>query len=143
MKIGEMAIKFGLSIDILRFYNWIGLLKPNRKNGVREYSIEDCNRLEMILILRNLYFTLDEIKKIIQIDSEIDQSILENELDSEKNQLALILNHKYKQLEQKQKTIFLIWCKKINKQTFPKKQSDCHCLGTPEQRSIGSINRTH
>lgn len=45
----------------------------------------------MILILRNLSFTLDEIKKIIQIDSEIDQSILENELDSEKiNQLALI-----------------------------------------------------
>lgn len=84
------------------------MLKPNRKNGVREYSIEDCNRLEMILILRNLSFTLDEIKKIIQIDSEIDQSILENELDSEKNQLALILNHKYKQLEQKQKTIFLI-----------------------------------
>jgi len=67
------------------------LLKSNRKNGVREYSIEDCNRLEMILILRNLSFTLDEIKKIIQIDSEIDQSILENELDSEKiNQLALI-----------------------------------------------------
>jgi len=66
-KIGELAELFGVSTDILRHYDKIGLLKPNRTldNGYRYYTIDQIIELEMILNWRSLDMPLDQIKALM------------------------------------------------------------------------------
>lgn len=65
-KIGELSKLCKLSVKTLRYYDSEGLLVPDRIDkftGYRYYSaskLADCNR---ILALKELGFTLDEIKK--------------------------------------------------------------------------------
>jgi len=106
MKIGDISKSYAVSIDTLRFYDKIGLLVPKRLNGVREYSSQECGKLEIILLLKNLSFTLDEIEEIIQMDTEIDQSLERNEFDQGRaNQLLMILENKFQQFVLKEEEI--------------------------------------
>lgn len=60
---GEFAKKANVTIRTIRFYDKQGILKPSRvgENGYRLYSDEDFGRLQRILSLRYLGFSLDEI----------------------------------------------------------------------------------
>lgn len=63
--IGEMAKLHNTTIKTLRYYDKIGLLKPmevNENNGYRYYSIEQFEQLNIINYLKNLGFSLKEIK---------------------------------------------------------------------------------
>ncbi len=60
---GEFAKKANVTIRTIRFYDRQGILKPSKvgENGYRLYTDEDFGRLQRILSLRYLGFSLDEI----------------------------------------------------------------------------------
>lgn len=60
---GEFAKKANITVRTVRFYDKLGILKPAKvgENGYRLYTDEDFGRLQRILSLRYLGFSLDEI----------------------------------------------------------------------------------
>ena len=66
-KVGEVAKLAGISIRTLRYYDSIDLLKPSRilKNGHRQYDLADVERLQLILGLKLLDFSLVDIKEYL------------------------------------------------------------------------------
>jgi DNA-binding transcriptional MerR regulator len=64
LKIGEIAGFCGIPVKTLRYYNEIGLLKPNYIDSSTKYRFYDqdqLKRLVLILDLRDIGFTLTEI----------------------------------------------------------------------------------
>ena len=63
----EIARLAGISVRALHYYDEIGLLKPSRAgaNGYRQYTQADLVRLQQVLVLRELGFALEEIKRIV------------------------------------------------------------------------------
>ncbi len=71
MKIGELSIKTGLSVDAIRFYEKSGLIKaPSRTNGgYREFGKEAVAAIEFISHCRSLDIPIPEIKKLLKVRS--------------------------------------------------------------------------
>jgi len=64
LEIGEFSRLTGVSYRLLRLYDEIGLLKPfATDSGYRGYGAEQLGRLNRILVLRDLGFSLDEIAR--------------------------------------------------------------------------------
>jgi DNA-binding transcriptional MerR regulator len=66
-RIGEMASEFGVTLRTLRFYEDKGLLNPQRIGVTRLYSRRDRARLKLILLGKRLGFSLEEVKKMIEL----------------------------------------------------------------------------
>lgn len=68
---GAFAKKAGVSIRTVQYYDKIGVLKPAAysESGQRQYNDNDFERLQRILMLKYLGFSLGEIVKLIQTDS--------------------------------------------------------------------------
>ncbi|WP_291632833.1 MerR family transcriptional regulator [Clostridium sp.] len=68
--IGEFAEKAGVTLRTLRYYDKIDLMKPSSYSeaGHRLYSNQDFARLQQILTLKFIGFSLEDIKKIAQSD---------------------------------------------------------------------------
>ena len=67
-KTGEVAKLAGITIRTLRYYDAIDLLKPSRtlSNGHRQYDMDDIEKLQLILGLKLLDFSLEEIKAYLK-----------------------------------------------------------------------------
>lgn len=67
MRVIEVAKKLGTTADTVRFYTRIELLQPkvNPHNRYKEYSQSDIERLKFIVSARQLGFTVDDIKLIL------------------------------------------------------------------------------
>lgn len=67
LQIGELARQTGLTIRTLHHYDAIGLLRPSQHTeaGYRLYTAADVARLQQVLSLRQLGFSLDEIHKCL------------------------------------------------------------------------------
>jgi DNA-binding transcriptional MerR regulator len=63
----QMSDLAGVSARTLHFYDQIDLLKPERQsaNGYRVYTEANLLRLQQILFFKELDFSLEEIKEII------------------------------------------------------------------------------
>ena len=63
-KVGELAKRTGVSVRTLHYYEEIGLLSPSQRTeaGHRLYAAGDVVRLQQIKSLRQLGFTLKEIR---------------------------------------------------------------------------------
>jgi DNA-binding transcriptional MerR regulator len=63
LKVGELARRTGLTVRTLHHYDEIGLLRPSlhTASGHRLYTADDIARLQQILSLRQLGFSLEEI----------------------------------------------------------------------------------
>jgi DNA-binding transcriptional MerR regulator len=63
-KLADLA---GISVRTLHYYDEVGLLKPQSydENRYRKYGEKELLRLQQILFFRELDFSLDEIKEII------------------------------------------------------------------------------
>lgn len=115
MYIGEFSERTGLSVDTLRYYDDIGLLSPNRQDNRRVYTERELKRAKEINLLKNLNFSLNEIKKILDIDQKIDDIVKQGglipEVSSKSGELEEyviglkeLLKEKYQQvLQQEQK----------------------------------------
>src|SRR5438876_3717198 len=64
LKVGELARRTGLTIRALHHYDEIGLLRPSlhTEAGHRLYTAADVARLQQVLSLRQLGFSLEEIR---------------------------------------------------------------------------------
>lgn len=68
-RIGEVARRTGFSVDTLRYYERIGLLRPvNRaQSGVRLYGEAELSRLRFIQRAKAMHFSLDEIARLLEM----------------------------------------------------------------------------
>ena len=66
--VGELAGRTGITVRTLQYYDRIGLLKPGYSEGGRRmYRRDDILKLQQILFLKSLGFSLDEIgEKILK-----------------------------------------------------------------------------
>jgi DNA-binding transcriptional MerR regulator len=78
-KIGEMAKVNRVTIQTLRHYDNIGLLKPSmvdKDTGYRYYHINQCAKLDLINYMKLLGMSLDQIKKLFEKNNP--ELIIEN-----------------------------------------------------------------
>ena len=67
LRIGDMAKEFDVSLRTLRFYEDKGLIQPKREGNVRLYSRRERARLRLILLGRNVGFSLREVKQMMDL----------------------------------------------------------------------------
>ena len=67
--ITELAEEFGVTSRTIRFYEDKGLVNPDREGTTRIYSRKDRGRLKIILRGRRLGFSLQDIKKMLDMYS--------------------------------------------------------------------------
>ena len=68
MKIGEVAIKAGVTNRAIRHYEELNLIKSRRlSNNYREYSKEALDKVKFISRARNLGFSIDECSSFISL----------------------------------------------------------------------------
>jgi len=109
MEIGQFSIKTGLAVDTLRYYDKIGLLVPNKKNGRRYYSEEDLEKAIIIMKFKRLNFTLEEINSLFNLDDEFSDDDKLNEEDIDRvNSCIAMLREKYDDIVKKEQDIVQI-----------------------------------
>lgn len=120
-KTGELAKLAGVTIRTLRYYDSIDILNPSKvlENGHRLYDFNDVERLQLILGLKALDFSLVDIKEYLE-RSEIDlvdilmyqKRLLQRKIDSYKDigqKIDFIVEH-YKEADDNRVTdIFSIY----------------------------------
>jgi len=72
----------GISTRTLRYYDSIGLLKPSRINeaGYRFYTSDQCDRLQQILLSRELGMSIHQIATTLPHDSTMRIDVLQQHL---------------------------------------------------------------
>jgi MerR family transcriptional regulator, thiopeptide resistance regulator len=90
-KVGELAKQTGLTVRALHHYDEIGLLTPSRRSasGYRLYDGDDISRLLQILSLRQLGFSLDEIRDSLAKPDLSLQRVLELHIERLQNGIEL------------------------------------------------------
>ncbi|TLS52154.1 diguanylate cyclase [Paenibacillus antri] len=93
MKIGEFAERNHVTTKLLRHYDEIGLLTPSDKDpvtGYRSYSQEQGHKLNWILVLKSLDFSLIRIKELL--DGPIDRTMFIDQLVCKRIEITSALN---------------------------------------------------
>jgi DNA-binding transcriptional MerR regulator len=103
-KLGNLA---GISTRTLRFYDEIGILKPARINssGYRIYGQKEVDRLQQIMLYREMGVNLDTIKEIINSKAFNETAALKEHLDkllAQKQQLDILIANVEKTIEYKE-----------------------------------------
>lgn len=76
MKIGEIAAFFNVTVKAMRVYEKMGIIKPIKvddKTGYRYYSADQVKLLDALLELRNLGFSLSEIRVLLKSEMQKEQ----------------------------------------------------------------------
>lgn len=76
MQIGELARATSTKVETIRFYEKIGLLsEPGRtSSNYRDYGRPHLARLSFVRRARDLGFTLDQIRELLALSDDRDQS---------------------------------------------------------------------
>ncbi|MBM7633258.1 MerR family transcriptional regulator [Geomicrobium sediminis] len=90
LTIGNLSKKTGVTVRTLGYYDQIGLLAPasRTEGGHRLYDAAQIIRLEQIVSLKYLGFSLDEIKLMIEDGTESIYNSLEKQLQLVREQKA-------------------------------------------------------
>ncbi len=148
-KIGDFSKLTLVTVKTLRYYDEIGLLKPleiDRFSGYRYYSARQLPRLNRLLALKDLGFSLEQISKILDEDLpasqlrgmlRLRQAEVEQTMEVERYRLAAI-ERRLKQIEEEDKM--------SDYEVVIKKVELIHVAGVhetiPDRPSIGpSLNR--
>ncbi len=68
MNIGTAADRSGLPAKTIRYYEEIGLLKPDRTgNGYRDYTVADIHKLRFLQRSRSLGFSVEECRQLLSL----------------------------------------------------------------------------
>lgn len=68
MNIGTVSEISGLPAKTIRYYEDIGLIRPDRRdNGYRDYSTEDVHRLRFLQRSRGLGFSVEECRQLLSL----------------------------------------------------------------------------
>ena len=106
-RIGEVASLYGISTDVLRYYESLGILVPHRSsNGYRIYRTEDLWCLNIIRDLRDLGFSMEQIRDYIRERSiRSTMSMFEQELALIDQQLERLTSLEHNILTRRQTII--------------------------------------
>jgi DNA-binding transcriptional MerR regulator len=114
MTIAEVAKKYDLTADTLRYYERIGLIpRVNRTSGgIRDYGDEDCRWIEFIKCMRGAGLPIEALSEYVKLfqmgDDTVEQrkallieqrDILENRMKEMQNTLTR-LNEKIRRYEE-------------------------------------------
>ena len=79
MQISEVAQKFGLTTDTLRYYEREGLIGPIKKgkNGIRNYDEDDIKRIQFVKCMRSAGIEISFLKKYLDLFDEGDKTVKE------------------------------------------------------------------
>ena len=79
MTIKEVAEKFELTNDTLRYYEKVGLIGPVKKNdsGIRDYDEVDLKRIEFIKCMRLAGLSIAVLKKYVDLFDKGDETVVE------------------------------------------------------------------
>lgn len=90
-KVGELAKRTGVSVRTLHHYDEIGLLSPSHRSaaGYRLYVSDDVRRLQQILSLRTLGFSLEGIKELLSRPGVTLDRVLQLQIQHLKERIAL------------------------------------------------------
>jgi DNA-binding transcriptional MerR regulator len=91
LKVGELARQSGLTVRTLHHYDEIGLLSPSHRteSGHRLYTAGDVARLQQVVSLRQLGFSLEEIRDCLSRDDVSPRRVVELHLERLRQQIAL------------------------------------------------------
>ena len=91
MKVGELARRTRLTIRTLHHYDEIGLLRPSLHTGSghRLYTADDVARLQQVLSLRQLGFSLEEIRDCLNRPDFSPVELIERHLARLREQVEL------------------------------------------------------
>ncbi len=95
LRIGEFSVLSSISINMLRHYDKIGLLVPEHVDpisGYRYYDKEQFVQSNRIVALKTMGFGLEEIKEAKSMNQSEVEHLLENKLQSKKEEARLIQN---------------------------------------------------
>lgn len=76
LSIGEFARLGQVSSRMLRHYDEIGLLRPDRvgeDSGYRQYTVRQLERLHRIVALRDMGFGLEQIKQVLSAEISVEE----------------------------------------------------------------------
>src|SRR4051812_49322431 len=71
--VGELARLAGITVRTLHHYDRIGLVRPSERTaaGYRSYDVRDLDRLQQVLVYRELGFPLEEVATLLD-DPDVD-----------------------------------------------------------------------
>lgn len=77
MRIAEVAKKYDISPDTLRYYERIGLLPPVHRNesGIRDYDETDCGRVKFIKCMRGANVSIEALIEYMQLYAQGDETL--------------------------------------------------------------------
>lgn len=77
LTIGRLAKATGVGIDTVRYYERNGLLPepPRQLSGYRAYREEDVQRLRFIRRAKQLGFSLEEIRGLLELSAQNEQGV--------------------------------------------------------------------
>lgn len=93
IKIGDFAKMFDISIKTVRFYEQKGLLKPcfvDVYSGYRYYNEKNIEEMTVILNLKNLGFSLEEIREYEPSKLEEKVNEYSKEIENMKNKIHIL-----------------------------------------------------
>ncbi len=91
LKVGDLAKQTGVSVRTLHYYEEIGLLLPSQRTeaGYRLYGENDIIRLQQIVSLRQIGFSLDQIRECLAQEQFSPHHVVQLHLSQLKEQMAL------------------------------------------------------
>jgi len=106
VNIRQFSLKHGLSLDTLRFYEKRKILIPDRlANGYRNYHDIHEQKVKLIICLKRIGFSLEEIKQLIELEKKPPSekcNIVSNQLIDKKIEM---INQQVKLLEYGKNTL--------------------------------------
>ncbi|GFP74839.1 helix-turn-helix domain-containing protein [Clostridium fungisolvens] len=109
MDIGEFSKITAIAIDTLRYYDKIKLLIPAKVNSRRMYTEEDVEKALIIIKLKKLNFSLDEIKAFFELEKNIEQSEEINDESVKEIEVCLkMIELKYKDIERQEEELRIV-----------------------------------
>lgn len=79
MRIAEASKRYDISADTLRYYERVGLMPhiARTESGIRDYSEEDCARIQFIKCMRSAGMPIEPLIKYMNLYDEGDETIPE------------------------------------------------------------------
>ncbi|MGI5915127.1 MAG: MerR family transcriptional regulator [Anaerolineae bacterium] len=103
MRISEVAEKYRLSPDTLRYYERIGLIPRVNRNasGIRDYTERDCRWVEFVKCMRNAGLPIEALIEYVTLFRQGDETIKARIelLTEQRDQLAARIEEMKKTLE--------------------------------------------
>ena len=123
MTIKEVAEKYDISADTLRYYERVGMIPKvtRRPNGIRDYQESDLGWVELAICMRSAGLPIEVMIEYVKLYKEADNTIparlelLQEQMNALKEQKAQIestverLAYKISKYEEAMETGVLVW----------------------------------